>query len=127
MVATEAVMQQGLRCGRQGQRGGHRYGHFAAATVRRRNADTPYAISTLDLRAAGPMVVELPAGPCIGFVHDHNMRGGRNGHKLCQRAANTLFSRRITPALCRRAESERDKSEHDLNQARSSFIAKSSR
>jgi hypothetical protein len=38
------------------------------------NADTPYAITTLDLKAAGPMVVELPPGPFIGFVDDHNMR-----------------------------------------------------
>src|ERR1039457_5527488 len=29
------------------------------------NADTPYAITTLDLKTAGPMVVELPPGPFI--------------------------------------------------------------
>ncbi len=40
------------------------------------NADTPYAITTVDLKAAGPMVVELPPGPFIGFVNDHNMRWG---------------------------------------------------
>ena len=38
------------------------------------NADTPYAITTLGLKAAGPMVIELPPGPFIGFVNDHNMR-----------------------------------------------------
>ena len=38
------------------------------------NADTPYAIATVELKASGPMVVELPPGPFIGFVNDHNMR-----------------------------------------------------
>jgi len=38
------------------------------------NSDTPYAIGTLDLKAAGPMVVELPPGTFIGFVNDHNCR-----------------------------------------------------
>ena len=38
------------------------------------NEDTPYAIATVDLKSSGPMVVELPPGPFIGFVDDHNMR-----------------------------------------------------
>ena len=38
------------------------------------NADTPYAIATADLQIAGPTVVELPPGPFIGLVDDHNMR-----------------------------------------------------
>jgi len=38
------------------------------------NADTPYSYGTLDLKAGGPMVVELPPGSFIGFVNDHNMR-----------------------------------------------------
>jgi len=73
-VATEAVMQQGLAAGaRVNEIGtvmltGPRQ-QFGAA-----NADTPYAIATVDLKSAGPMVVELPPGPFIGFVDDHNMR-----------------------------------------------------
>jgi len=38
------------------------------------NGDTPYAAGTLDLKANGPMVVELPPGTYLGLVNDHNMR-----------------------------------------------------
>ena len=36
------------------------------------NQDTPYLMSFLDLKDAGPMVIELPAGPYIGVIMDHN-------------------------------------------------------
>jgi hypothetical protein len=73
-VATEAVMQQGHAAGVKVNEVG-----IVMATGPRQqfggaNADTPYAITTVDLKAAGPMVVELPPGPFIGFVNDHNMR-----------------------------------------------------
>jgi hypothetical protein len=35
------------------------------------NSDTPYACATLDV-SQGPMVIEIPAGPYIGLVDDHN-------------------------------------------------------
>jgi hypothetical protein len=35
------------------------------------NSDTPYASGAIDLRN-GPMVIELPPGPYIGLVDDHN-------------------------------------------------------
>jgi len=35
------------------------------------NSDTPYASATLDV-SQGPVVVEIPAGPFIGLVNDHN-------------------------------------------------------
>jgi hypothetical protein len=35
------------------------------------NSDTPYGSATLDL-SNGPMVIELPPGPFIGLVNDHN-------------------------------------------------------
>lgn len=35
------------------------------------NSDTPYGSGVLDL-TKGPMVIELPAGPFIGLVDDHN-------------------------------------------------------
>jgi hypothetical protein len=38
------------------------------------NSDTPYAGGILDLRAAGPMVVELPPGPLVGLADDHHQR-----------------------------------------------------
>jgi len=47
------------------------------------NSDTPYSLAVLDLKAGGPMVVELPPGNFIGFVDDHNFRWvldmGNNG------------------------------------------------
>lgn len=73
-VATEAVMQQGRAAGAIV----NEVGIVMATSPRQQfggaNADTPYAITTVDLKAAGPMVIELPAGPFIGFVNDHNMR-----------------------------------------------------
>jgi len=38
------------------------------------NSNTPYGISILDLKAGGPMVIELPPGAFIGFVDGHRMR-----------------------------------------------------
>jgi len=38
------------------------------------NSDTPYMIAVLNLKEAGPMVVELPAGPYLGVVNDHHFR-----------------------------------------------------
>ena len=35
------------------------------------NSDTPYASATIDV-SQGPMVIEVPAGPYIGLVNDHN-------------------------------------------------------
>ena len=73
-IGTEAVMQQMLAAGAKVNEVG-----IVMATGPRQqfggaNADTPYAIATVDLKTAGPMVVELPSGPFIGFVDDHNMR-----------------------------------------------------
>jgi len=38
------------------------------------NSDTPYIFATLDLKANGPIVIEVPAGRFMGLVDDHNMR-----------------------------------------------------
>jgi hypothetical protein len=38
------------------------------------NSDTPYVGAVLDLRQAGPMVIELPAGDYLGIVNDHHYR-----------------------------------------------------
>lgn len=37
------------------------------------NSDTPYAVVPIDVHA-GPMAVELPPGPLVGFVNDANQR-----------------------------------------------------
>jgi hypothetical protein len=38
------------------------------------NSDTPYGAATLDLQEMGPVVVEMPSGPFVGLVNDHNQR-----------------------------------------------------
>src|SRR5690349_338100 len=38
------------------------------------NSDTPYTSGALDLRAMGPVVVEVPKGPFIGLIDDHHQR-----------------------------------------------------
>jgi hypothetical protein len=38
------------------------------------NSDTPYTGAILDLREAGPMVIDVPAGPLVGLVDDHYQR-----------------------------------------------------
>lgn len=35
------------------------------------NSDTPYASATIDV-SQGPMIINVPAGPYIGLVNDHN-------------------------------------------------------
>ena len=37
------------------------------------NSDTPYGGAVIDV-SSGPMVIEIPPGPYIGFVDDHNQR-----------------------------------------------------
>jgi hypothetical protein len=72
-ISTEAVMQQGVAAGARP----NEIGIVMATSPRQQfaaNADTPYAITTVDLKTAGPMVVDLPPGSFIGFVDDHNMR-----------------------------------------------------
>jgi hypothetical protein len=36
------------------------------------NSDTPYMGATFKLKEIGPLVIELPAGPYLGIVNDHN-------------------------------------------------------
>jgi hypothetical protein len=56
------------------------------------NSDTPYSAGALDLRA-GPVVIDLPPGPYVGAIDDHNHRwildmgmagpdGGKGGRYL---------------------------------------------
>ena len=57
------------------------------------NSDTPYAGGILDLREAGPVVIEMPPGPLVGLADDHHQRwitdlglpgadGGKGGRHL---------------------------------------------
>ncbi len=36
------------------------------------NSDTPYMGTVVNLKEAGPVVVELPPGPYLGIINDHN-------------------------------------------------------
>ena len=91
-VSTEAIFEGIRRAGIADGKGlmvlsaGPRHVAFTA------NSDTPYASGVLDL-TAGPVVVEMPAGPFIGLVDDHHQRwivdmgipgpdGGRGGRYL---------------------------------------------
>ena len=38
------------------------------------NSDTPYSGGVLDLRASGPIVIDLPPGPLVGLVDDRHHR-----------------------------------------------------
>ena len=38
------------------------------------NSDTPYMGAVLNLKQAGPMVIELPAGSYLGVINDHHFR-----------------------------------------------------
>ncbi len=73
-MSTEAVMQQMLSNGAKINEVGHVMATSPLQQFGGANADTPYALTTVDLKSSGPMVVELPPGPFIGFVDDHNMR-----------------------------------------------------
>jgi len=73
-IASEAVMQQMLSNGAEINEVGHVMATSPLQQFGGANADTPYALTTVDLKSSGPMVVELPPGPFIAFVDDHNMR-----------------------------------------------------
>ncbi len=73
-LGTEAVMQQMLSNGAVINEVGHVMATSPIQQFAGANVDTPYALTTVDLKLSGPMVVEIPAGPFVCFVDDHNMR-----------------------------------------------------
>ncbi len=73
-LGSEAVMQQMLSNGAKINEVGHVMATSPLQQFGGANADTPYALTTVDLELSGPMVVELPPGPFIAVVDDHNMR-----------------------------------------------------
>ncbi len=73
-MGSEAVMQQMLTNGAKINEVGHVMATTPLQQFGGANADTPYALTTVDLKSSGPMVVEIPPGPFIAFVDDHNMR-----------------------------------------------------
>ena len=72
-VASEAVIQQIAGQGGRPNEMGMVHPNQPMQQFQATNSDTPYALTTLDLRA-GPMVVEMPANPLLlGNLDDHNM------------------------------------------------------
>ncbi len=74
-LATEAVLQQMITAGAKPNEIGIVMAQGPKQQFAAANSDTPYALSTLDLQKAGPMIIEMPPNPLlIGLVNDHNMR-----------------------------------------------------
>lgn len=72
-VATEAVIQQFKPHGIIPNKVGIIMPQDPEQQFSVANQDTPYIIAVLDLRNSGPMVIDIPAGPYIGLVCDHDM------------------------------------------------------
>jgi hypothetical protein len=74
-LATEAVIQQMIAAGAKPNEIGIVMAQGPRQQFAATNSDTPYALTTLDLKQAGPMVIEMPPNQLlIGLVNDHNMR-----------------------------------------------------
>ncbi len=71
-VATESVMQQFVPHGLRPNRAGIIMAQDPEQQFAYANQDTPYIICVFDLKATGPMVIDLPAGPYISALNDHN-------------------------------------------------------
>jgi len=71
-VATEAVIQQFKPHGAIPNKVGIIMPQDPEQQFSVSNQDTPYIIAVLDFRKSGPMVVDIPAGPYIGLMCDHN-------------------------------------------------------
>ncbi len=70
-VSAEGIFQGNRDIGLQDNVGGGLSAAGPRTVAFTANSDTPYASATLDL-SQGPMVIEVPAGPYIGLVDDHN-------------------------------------------------------
>ena len=71
-VETEAVIQMFQPHGAVANKVGIIMPQDAEQQFSVANQDTPYIMANFDLRV-GPMVINIPAGPYIGLVCDHNM------------------------------------------------------
>lgn len=71
-VETEAVIQQFQPHGAVANKVGIIMPQDPEQQFSVANQDTPYIIANIDLHV-GPMIIDIPAGPYIGLVCDHNM------------------------------------------------------
>jgi len=72
-VATEAVIQQFKPHGTIPNKVGIIMPQDPEQQFSVSNQDTPYIIAVLDFKESGPMVIDVPEGPYIGLLCDHNM------------------------------------------------------
>jgi len=72
-VATEAVIQQFKPHGAIPNKVGIIMPQDPEQQFSVSNQDTPYIIAVLDFKKSGPLVIDIPAGPYIGLLCDHNM------------------------------------------------------
>jgi len=72
-VATEAVIQQFKPHGVIPNKVGIIMPQDPEQQFSVANQDTPYIIAVLDFKKSGPMVIDIPAGPYIGLLCDHDM------------------------------------------------------
>ncbi|MEH6592573.1 MAG: DUF1254 domain-containing protein [Halioglobus sp.] len=72
-VATEAVIQQFKPHGAIPNKVGIIMPQDPEQQFSVANQDTPYIIAVLDFKKSGPMVIDIPPGPYIGLLCDHDM------------------------------------------------------
>ena len=70
-VSAEGIFQGNRDAGIQDNAGGVILSAGPKQVAFTANSDTPYGAAALDV-SQGPMVIEVPAGPFIGLVDDHN-------------------------------------------------------
>jgi hypothetical protein len=73
-VSMEAILNGNRELGIADGKGLFIMATFPRHVIFTANSDTPYSAGALDLGSAGPMVIELPPGPYVGAVDDHNHR-----------------------------------------------------
>lgn len=71
-VSMEATFQGTREAGVQDNKGTLVLAGAPRHTLFTGNSDTPYMGAVLNLKEAGPMVIELPPGGYLGIVNDHN-------------------------------------------------------
>jgi hypothetical protein len=71
-VSMEGTMQGQRDAGAKDNQGALILAGGPRHTLFTGNSDTPYMGGVFNLKETGPLVIELPAGPYLGIVNDHN-------------------------------------------------------
>jgi hypothetical protein len=73
-ISVEGIFQANRDAGMDDNKGGLIFACGPRNVLFTANSDTPYLVAVLNLKQSGPMVIELPFGPYLGFFNDHNFR-----------------------------------------------------